>query len=94
MLVGLGIEQCAIKCFDSLGFNEWRLQRLGDVIGQVLAADRNDVGAGKKAVCEQRDRRRAGAEIDACNTELTLFLASSRRARLRRVPRQGHRNSA
>ena len=69
MLVGLGIEQCAIKCFDSLGFGEWRLQRFGDVVSHVLAADGNDIGAGKKAVSEQGNRRRAGAEIDACNTE-------------------------
>ena len=52
MLVRLGDDQCAIKRFDSLGFRKWRLQRLRDVEGDVVAADRHGVGVDEMAFGE------------------------------------------
>ena len=44
MLVRLSADHCAIKRFDSLGFRKGRLQRAGDIEGDVMAADRHGVG--------------------------------------------------
>ena len=75
MFVRLGRDQCAIKRFDSLGFREWRLQRPGDVEGDVLRSDRHHVGADELTIGEQADGRRAGADVDDGDAELDALRA-------------------
>src|SRR5262245_50276359 len=71
-LVGQGGERGPVQRLESFGVVERRRQRAGDIGSDAVAAKGDGVGMNELAIGENRERRRAGAEIDAGDAELRL----------------------
>ena len=64
----------AVADLELLGDLEARLEPDGDVVGDVVAADRQDARVERRAVDEQREVDRAGADVGDRDAELLLGL--------------------
>ena len=79
-LVGAGElrERAGVLDLDLFGMLRRRAQRHGDVVGDLIAGDRDDRGVADGALGEHRDVRRAAADVDHADAEVLLVVGQHR----------------
>src|SRR6185369_13940792 len=78
-------QGAAILALDVLGLAGRRAQRHGDVVGDLVAGDRNHRGVADGALSPHRDVGRAAADVDQADAEILLVLGEYGVARGQRL---------
>ena len=74
-------QRAAAAALDLLRVGDRRAQADGDVVGEVIAADRDHAGVPEAAALEDREVGRAAADVHERDAELLLVVRQHRFAR-------------
>ena len=90
VLADHGGERAAAAALDLLGLGQRRAQADGDVVGEVIAADRDDAGVPHRAALVDDDVGGAAADVDEGDAELLLVARQHRFGRGELAQRRLH----